>query len=548
MEHLKKKAISLFNEKNYEKSLNIFLSILEKEPLSINVLLFTSYNYMQIGNFEKALTYLDKIIQINEKLPEVFYNRGICFNVLGRSKEAIDNFTKAISLKSDYFEAYIQLGQLLKKLNLYNETIKIYKIALPRVTQKDSINVNISEIYYLQKDFELSIKYAEDALRLNSENYFAHINLANCLMDQGEVERGIIELEKAKKINSNSSMIYNNLGYGYKISGKDNEATINYNKAISLDPNLSDAYFNLSHIQLANNNFKDGWKNYEYRFGVQNKFTHQLKFKKPKWEIEYGFRRILIWGEQAIGEQILFSSILSDVIPKFEKVILCINDKLLNLIQRKFNNLEVYPLSKKIDENKFDYHLPICSLAKYFRNNIESFPDIVDKPFLKDQRISNEKLRCALSWKSSNLRLGEFKSIMLEDMKEILLINKIEFFNIQYTDEDNEVREFEKKYNVSIHKDEELDTFNNLTGLSDFINSCDFVITVSNSNAHLSAFLGKPTYLLLPKNRGQFWYWENDKSGINLWYPAVTKFKQEKQGDWSKPIDNLKNFILKKYI
>ena len=54
------------------------------------------------------------------------------------------------NLKEDYFESYIQIGQLFKKLSLLDEAIKIYKLALPKVTQKETINVNISEVYYLQ--------------------------------------------------------------------------------------------------------------------------------------------------------------------------------------------------------------------------------------------------------------------------------------------------------------------------------------------------------------------------------------------------------------
>ena len=162
---------------------------------------------------------------------------GVCFNILGKNFDAIDSFKKAISLRDNYLESYIQIGQLFKKLSLLDEAIKIYKLALPKVTQKDSINVNISEVYYLQKNYELSIKYAEDALNLNAKNYFAKINIANCLMDQGEIENGIIELERAKVINSNSSMVFNNLGYGYKLLGNESEA-ITTTKAIELNPNF----------------------------------------------------------------------------------------------------------------------------------------------------------------------------------------------------------------------------------------------------------------------------------------------------------------------
>ena len=54
-------------------------------------------------------------------------------------------------------------------------------------------------------------------------------------------------------------------------------------------------------------------------FWNSEKFTNQLKTNKPKWDTGCGFDRILIWGEQGIGEQILFGSILPDVMSKFKK-------------------------------------------------------------------------------------------------------------------------------------------------------------------------------------------------------------------------------------
>ncbi len=550
MENLKKQAIDSFNNKNYKKSLEIFLTILKKEPKSIDILMFTANNYMQIKDYENALIYLEKLIQLNQKLPQIYYNRGICLNMLGKTQDAIDNFKEALSLKNNFFESYIQLGQLLKKENLLDDALSIYKSALTNVIQKDLINVNISEIYYIKKNYQLSKRFAEEALNLNPKNYFAMINIANCFMELGEVDKGIIELEKAKKINNSFPMIYNNLGFCYKVLGNNEKAAANYQKAIKLNPNLHDAYFNLSHIQLSENNFKDGWNNYEYRWGTQKKFTQRLIFNKPQWEEGLGFEKILIWGEQGIGEQLLFSSILPDVKTKFKKVLVCVEDKLVKLFQKQYNNMEFYPLSKKIDENEFDYHLPMCSLARIFRNGIDSFHNnqiTVQENFNKT-KSPKEKLRCALSWKSTNQDLGNVKSITLEDLKEILLIDQIDFFNIQYTNEDKEVEDFKNKYNVKINKNKTLDTFNNLFELSEFIKTCDFVISVSNTNAHLSASIGKPTFLLLPKSKGKFWYWENDKNEKNLWYPSIVKFKQEEQGDWSKPINNLKNFLFQRYF
>jgi len=70
---------------------------------------------------------------------------------------------------------------------------------------------------------------------------------------------------------------------------------------------------------------------------------------------------------------------------------------------------------------------------------------------------------------------------------------------------------------------------------------------VSNTNAHLAASIGIPTYLLLPFQKGNFWYWSNEINNKNLWYPSIVKFQQIKDGSWKDPVKRLKNYLEEKY-
>ena len=60
---------------------------------------------------------------------------------------------------------------------------------------------------------------------------------------------------------------------------------------------------------------------------MKNKIE-KIKLKKnffsnspiPLWNPNLGYDDILIWGQYGLGEQILFSSILPDMIKKFNKI------------------------------------------------------------------------------------------------------------------------------------------------------------------------------------------------------------------------------------
>ena len=61
------------------------------------------------------------------------------------------------------------------------------------------------------------------------------------------------------------------------------------------------------------------------------------------------------------------------------------------------------------------------------------------------------------------------------------------------------------------------------------IENLDIVISVDTSVAHLSASMGKPTWILLPFVPDWRWLLNRNDSP---WYKSVKLFRQEKRGNW----------------
>ena len=141
------------------------------------------------------------------------------------------------------------------------------------------------------------------------------------------------------------------------------------------------------------------------------------------------------------------------------------------------------------------------------------------------------------------------KSMNLSQFSEIFKFkDHIEFYNLQYTQETDEINEFEKRYNHQLQNIDDLDAFNDLKKLSEVIVDLDFVITISNTTAHLAAALGVPTYILLSKNVGNLWYWCNNLNNKNLWYSSAQIFQQEHQDQWEEPIQKIKLLIKDRFL
>lgn len=548
---LKNKAVELINKKDFVNSIDILKKLLSQKPNSIEILNYIALCYSNLQKYHEALKSFAKIIDIKNDLPEIHYNIAQCHFHLSNQTKSLDSYYTAIKIKPNFYEAYLQAGNILKNLSKYQDSINLYLDGLKNCDQKGVFFINLSEMYFLIQNYNNSKKYAEMAIKIDNNNYRGYLNLAINLLELEDAHGAIHNLNLAKNINPKIPSIYNNLGVAYRYLGDKTKALENYHAAINLDQKNYDAFYNLSLVLLSNNNFKNGWRNYEYRLLKKDSPLRYIKFKKPIWNKNLGYKRILLWGEQGIGEQIIFSSMIKDAINDFDEVTILINTKLLKVFSDSFPNAKVIDTNGKLSEDMFDYHFPLCSLGLIYRQELEDFTDKEVKLNFNAPSIiqKSAKLKCCLSWKSLNKKSGSSRSVSLENLKDIISINEIDFYDIQYSNEDEEIKKFENKYNFQIKKIGNIDKYNDIYSLLRFIKSCSFVISISNTNIHLSCSIGVPTLMLLPKlDMGTTFYWSNTKEGKNIWYPSLRIFQQCKINSWEKPILEMKDYIIENYV
>jgi len=150
---------------------------------------------------------------------------------------------------------------------------------------------------------------------------------------------------------------------------------------------------------------------------------------------------------------------------------------------------------------------------------------------------SKNKLLCGISWKSKNEKIGNEKSLDLEELIPKLNLDKFDFVDLQYGDTVEDREKIYKKHKILIKNDQDLDKFNDLDGLLALIDACDVVITVSNATAHMAGSLGKKTFMLAPHVFGLIWHWH--KGSKSLWYPSIKILRKSIDNSWEEPIKKL---------
>jgi len=465
------------------------------------------------GKFEAAKKKAMNLLNHHPKSYTVYNILGAIMAAENQLQEAIKYYKKSIEIKFDYAEAHNNLATALQKSGNFEEAVPSYNNAL-----------------------KYKPNFAE-----------AHNNLGTVLSKLGKFDKAINRYHQALRINPNYAEAYSNFGNTLMESGKFEEAIVQHQKALKINPNYAEANFNESMIRLILGEFEVGWKKYEFRFKTSAVSSERYKVNKI-WNGNYLDGTLLVWGEQGIGDHILFVSMITDLRKYAKKIILEIDKRLVNLFKRyceknNFSNIEVIDMEKKLINN-FDKHIAIGSLGQYLRKSQKSFQTTPKKYLisssLKEKELrkkffTDKKFNVGICWKTLNKK-QQYRNINLEQMKPILSNANCNFINLQFGEFDEDLNNLKSKCGVSIRTIRDIDNYNDIESLSALINCLDLVITIQNSTAHLSGALGKNTWIMLTKNAR--WHWlKNEKK--SLWYPTVTLFRQQKTGYWNNVINSI---------
>ena len=511
----------------------------------------------ELKQIEAAITHYNKAINLNENYALAYLNKSIAFGDLKRFDEALISVDKAIQVKLNYAEAHYQRGFNLTELKRLDEALESYDKAI-------WLKRNFSEAFYnrgivLQelKRLEEALTSYDHAIEFKRDYTEAYSNRGNVLKELNRLEEALTSYDRAIEFKRDYAEAYSNRGIVLQVLKRFDESLASYDKAIEYKSDYAEAFFNKSLLLLSLQEFENGWQLYDWRWKNNNFDSTYLSSSKPKLvNIESAFnKKLLIWGEQGVGDQILYTSMIDQLLNISPTSQILLDKRLLPLLHRSFPQGKFIDKILAIEDIEHDEHLSIADLGKYLRTCNSDF-DITRHHYLSaDQQrakkirsslISNKKFLCGITWSSTVKKIGAEKSIQLEDLLPLLSLKDIAFVSLQYGNIHKQLAEFNEKHNMNILECDSVDNFNDLDGHAALIEACDFVITISNTSAHMAGAIGKETYLMCPSGKGLLWYWSNQTNGKSLWYPSIHIFEQNAPGQWTDVVLNIKEEIEKK--
>ena len=130
-----------------------------------------------------------------------------------------------------------------------------------------------------------------------------------------------------------------------------------------LRPHYEKAGFAEALVQLLQEDFATGWHNFERRWQSTDHDTPRRIYQEPAWAGEkLSSGSLLIWGEQGIGDEIMFAGLIPDVIRTGNHCILDCDARLKALFTRSFPEVNVSPVAvRAVIRNWRSFHN--CRLA-----------------------------------------------------------------------------------------------------------------------------------------------------------------------------------------
>lgn len=462
------RAIALHQQGHLQQAQILYEQVLRAQPRNFDALHLLGVIAGQTNDPIRAVELISRAVQINPDSAAAHCNRGSALKCIGQLDAALKSLDRAIAISPEFSDAHSNRGSVLSELNRLDAALASY----------------------------------DRAIALQANNAGAHLNRGNLL-------RRLMRFE---------------------------EAVASYDRAIGLRPELANAHGFKAITLLLIGQLEQGWIEYEWRDRgeLRPQAAPDRRYSQPRWNGEQSVRgqTILLYSEQGLGDTIQFCRYARMVAELGARVLLEAPRPLVRLLARLEGVAEVVAAGDTVPA--FDCHCALMSLPLAFKTTLDTIPREVRYLGAAASQIARwsarlgprTKPRIGLVWSGNVLATqGYYRSLELGELLEHLP-REFHYVGLQ--------KELRASDHPTLHKTpwisnigEQLDDFSDTAAVCE---SLDLVISVDTSVAHLSAALGRPTWVLLPYLPDWRWLLKRDDSP---WYPSAKLYRQQSAGDWS---------------
>jgi len=380
-----------------------------------------------------------------------------------------------------------------------------------------------------------AIDLIQRALVLDPEKPSAFNNLAGILFKEGRLEEAGNLYLRALQISPQFDEAWYNLGNVRQDQQRYDEALECYGRTLATAPGHVQAHWNRALLWLLLGDYKNGWKEYEWRWRNKALPTPAVNYPRPVWDgSPLNGEKIFLYAEQGMGDAIQFVRYVPLVQELGGRVILGCDWPIARLFSQIPDVVKIITPQSVV--STFACHASLLSLPRIFGTRLETIPAKV--PYLLPDKTLTEEwakrlasapgLKVGIVWRGNPAqKANPLRSCPAALLEPLARIPGVRLFSLQKEPGEEGIP----------------NGFTDLTAdLDDFVDTAaaieqlDVVISVCTSVAHLAGALGRPLWMMLAFNAD--WRWLHDRDD-SPWYPTAHLFRQTQRGDWQGVVDRI---------
>lgn len=229
-------------------------------------------------DFQTAIEYFSQAINIYPKVPQLFFNRGLCYSYIRDYDSAIKDYNKALELnlpKAHKVHLYLNRGIAFRTKGEYTDAIKDFDESISLDQNNWSAFNGRGITYQFLKKYDLAILDLNKSLEL-MPSHVGFYSLGSLYYQKLDYTNAINNFTKAIGLNAEIAEVYNSRGLSYELNSQPDLALSDLTKAISLKANDGTYYLHRGNVYSQKNN---------YDFAIQD-YSKAIEIY-PFWTLAY---------------------------------------------------------------------------------------------------------------------------------------------------------------------------------------------------------------------------------------------------------------------
>lgn len=517
----------------HRQAIDAYRRSLDGRPGHAGALFNLANSQRAMGELDGATTNYRLLLAAHPAHAQAWNNLATVLTLQGELSGAEQAYRQALALRPDHAETLSNLGNVLVERGKLGEALACHRAAVDAAPDSAEAFIFLGVALQELDQMDAAIEAYRLGLRLDPDNLQGLTNLGAALELTGQLPEAEAVLSRALTMAPGSGEVWGNLGLCRLAQGDPARGRAAVDRALELDPDLPRVRVTRALLRLEDGDLSGGWADYAWRFAAGEALPHR-RFAVPSWTGQtVSDKRVLIWREQGLGDELMFASFYAEAIKRMGQAVIECDHRLLGLFTRSFPSASVRAQRLPPDgvdapeRPDADLHVPAGDLPRLLAPSLAGF---TGAPYLVADRHRSERARHWLKDLPAGLRIGIcWRSRMITTRRRhnyadvaswapLLALPGVQVINLQYTARQDEVAALQVGGQV-LHTMPDLDLTNDLDGLAALIANLDMVITAPTAVGELAGALGTPVWRIVSGRD-----WSTLGAGTRPWFSSMRLF------------------------